>query len=418
MACGTGTRAQAPEPYLTPEPRRGDPRRGLFRHYGLPRGTVALATVVVGLLVAVAIAGPALATTTDYYPPFTSGFTDWGDYPCTLCGSDNLYADSSNPTTGQNYVSVNTSGGFAESSGLWAEAGIDSPVFSFGETVSGSVFVNWTLTWSAQQSNFCFPPSGSTSVDTIYVETNIKDTTSGTYVYDGDVKTTIYSVSIGCPLLLWSGTGRNQAVDIKLAGVSFTAGNDYLIYSYVYASVAAAAVGVAEGAAEANIGVGGDLGTLDSFAISIPSSGGGGGGGGCVSAGTPILTPEGYMPIQDLKPGAQVEEYNFSSKRLVTGSLVSANKTTTQSLTFIDGGMLAPTPTDQPIYVHNSTFTGWLANPDNLQLGDQLFDPVTGQWVNVTSIETTSSDATVYDVVTTGFNNFVADGILLDIKAN
>jgi hypothetical protein len=59
-------------------------------------------------------------------------------------------------------------------------------------------------------------------------------------------------------------------------------------------------------------------------------SGGGGGGcgtncGGCVNVGTPILTPSGYVSVQDLQPGAAVLEYNFSTSSLVQGRLLFAN---------------------------------------------------------------------------------------------
>jgi hypothetical protein len=74
------------------------------------------------------------------------------------------------------------------------------------------------------------------------------------------------------------------------------------------------------------------------------------------------------------------------------------------------------TLTDQPIYTRNATFEGWLHNPLNLTYSDQLFDPVTHTWVNVTSMTIVETSAKTYDVVTSGANNFVADGLLLDIK--
>lgn len=144
------------------------------------------------------------------------------------------------------------------------------------------------------------------------------------------------------------------------------------------------------------------------------------GGGGCVAYGTPILAlgRSGwvYTPVQNLKAGATVAEYNLSLGRLVTGTLVSANTTSVGSLVSINEGQLELTPTDQPIFISNATYTGWLHDPQNLTTADFMFDPVTESWVRVTSLKVMSGDFTVYDVVTGGANNFVANGALLDIK--
>lgn len=140
------------------------------------------------------------------------------------------------------------------------------------------------------------------------------------------------------------------------------------------------------------------------------------GGGGCVGYGTPILTPNGYVPVQQLRPGDIVEEFNFSSLHLTRGSLVSANSTPASQLIDVNRGLLYLTPTDQPIYIQNRTFLGWLNDPRNLTVVDSIFDPITLSWIPVTNVTLLDHKGTVYDVVTSGFNNFVADGALLDIK--
>ncbi|MGA7476719.1 MAG: Hint domain-containing protein [Thermoplasmata archaeon] len=143
---------------------------------------------------------------------------------------------------------------------------------------------------------------------------------------------------------------------------------------------------------------------------------GGGGGGGCVAYGTPILTPTGYVPVQNLKPGHAVEEYDFSSRSLVQGTFTSGNITHVNQAVNINNGWLALTPTDQPIFIKNSTFSGWLHDPQNLTTADSIFDPVTQTWIHVTSVKLVDLQATVYDVVTTYANNFVANGALLNRK--
>ena len=82
----------------------------------------------------------------------------------------------------------------------------------------------------------------------------------------------------------------------------------------------------------------------------------------------------------------------------------------------MNGNLLSLTPTDQPIYIRNDSFQGWLRDPQNLTVGDLLFDPTSMSWIEVTSTRVVAADTTVFDVVTNGFNDFVANGVLLDMK--
>jgi len=149
------------------------------------------------------------------------------------------------------------------------------------------------------------------------------------------------------------------------------------------------------------------------FSLTDP---GGGGGGGCVAYGTPILTPQGYVPVQKLERGAPVVEFNFTTQTLTGGVLQWANKTRVTSLVDIDNGRLFLTPTDQPIFIRNSTFMGWLRDPKNLTEGDYTWNPINDSWVLVTNVSIVQQQTFVYDVVTSGLNNFVANGFLLDQK--
>jgi len=128
------------------------------------------------------------------------------------------------------------------------------------------------------------------------------------------------------------------------------------------------------------------------------------------------LTPTAYVPIQKLPPGASVEEYNFLSQQLESGTLVSANSTNVSELTEINRGLLFVTPTDQPVFIRNATFEGWLHDPQNLTVADSLFDPVTQGWIQITNVQFVHHHTTVFDVSTSGDNNFVANGALLDKK--
>lgn len=145
--------------------------------------------------------------------------------------------------------------------------------------------------------------------------------------------------------------------------------------------------------------------------------GGGGGnlGAGCVANGTSILTPSGYVPVQTLSPGESVEEYDLSSSELVVGTVRWDNSTTVGEEIQVNGGWLNLTAIDQPVYIKNSTsgYTGWLNDPRNLTTADSIYDPVNNSWIPVTCVNLVNSVATVYDVVTSGQQDFIASGGLM-----
>jgi hypothetical protein len=147
-----------------------------------------------------------------------------------------------------------------------------------------------------------------------------------------------------------------------------------------------------------------------------PPPHGPGGGGGCVAWGTLIQTPNGSVPVQSLALGQTVLGYDIKTHRIIFEKLVSANSTSESSILVINHGLLRVTQTDQPIYMRNSTYLGWLKDPKDLNIGDEVFDVMTGNWIIVSAIHTLIQRTIVYDVVTNGLNNFVADGILLDMK--
>ena len=143
---------------------------------------------------------------------------------------------------------------------------------------------------------------------------------------------------------------------------------------------------------------------------------GGGGGGGCVAFGTLISTPTGSHLIQSLRVGETVVGFNLSSGKLVNLTLTGLNSTISRPLVSINNGSLILTATDQPVYVWNLTFEGWVLNPENLTAGDYLFSPLNGTWTPIYSVQVLHHPTRVYDVVTSGVNDFIANGFLLDKK--
>ncbi len=141
------------------------------------------------------------------------------------------------------------------------------------------------------------------------------------------------------------------------------------------------------------------------------------GGGGCVAAGSPILTAKsGYVSVQKLKVGQTVVGYDFSLAKLVNETLLGNNETEVSSIVSINQGWLRVTSTDQPIYVLNGTWAGWVHDPLSLFVGEEIFDPISVSWTEITNIAVLNGKFAVYDVVTSGPNDFVDSGGLLDRK--
>jgi len=101
---------------------------------------------------------------------------------------------------------------------------------------------------------------------------------------------------------------------------------------------------------------------------------------------------------------------------MTQGTFLSANVTHVHAIVNVNHGELRLTATDQPVYVRNATFTGWLRDPQNLTTADHLFDPVNGSWIQIWSVTLQKVGVDVYDVVTSGANNYIANGVLLDQK--
>ncbi len=108
--------------------------------------------------------------------------------------------------------------------------------------------------------------------------------------------------------------------------------------------------------------------------------------------------------------------YDFQQGRLVPLELLTNKMSWANSVISINDGALVLTKTDQPIYVKNSTFVGWVRDPQDLKVGEFIFNAVQGNWVPITSIQSLQERIRVYDVVTVGPNNFIANGYLLDFK--
>ena len=141
--------------------------------------------------------------------------------------------------------------------------------------------------------------------------------------------------------------------------------------------------------------------------------------GGCVLKGTKILLAYGKhtKTVQKLKIGDQIKGYNVSSGEITAVQVTNIKMSIVPSILNINEGLLKTTLLDQPIYMRNSSYTGWLQDPINLKVGDEIFHVPNQQWIKIGCLETeVGKRFEVYEVTTDPLNVFVGNGILLDAK--
>jgi hypothetical protein len=134
---------------------------------------------------------------------------------------------------------------------------------------------------------------------------------------------------------------------------------------------------------------------------------------GCVLAGTRILMANGKMePVQSVKPGDEIMGYDVQTGTFVVENVTSNNCTTVNEVLSINDGLLCVTPTDQPIY----TEYGWVKDPQDLQIGWRIYDPVNNSWTTIKNLKKLNGHFNVYDLRATTPDTFIGNGILLDRK--
>src|SRR5208282_1765696 len=109
----------------------------------------------------------------------------------------------------------------------------------------------------------------------------------------------------------------------------------------------------------------------------------------------------------DLVAGQSILEYNIGAGKFFVGTFLSAAVTDVSHVLSINRGELVVTLTDQPIWIRNITFEGWLHDPQNLTKGDFLFDPLTDVWIPVHSLQILNQSTHVFDVQTSVANDYI-----------
>jgi hypothetical protein len=132
-----------------------------------------------------------------------------------------------------------------------------------------------------------------------------------------------------------------------------------------------------------------------------------------VVLGSTILTTGGPTPAQHVGPGMSLFEFAAPSGQVTSGTVVSVARSTVVSVISVNHGWLMGTATNLPVYVRNGNFTGWLSDLQSLAVGEQLFSPTLHGWILVSSVQIVHASVTVIDLQTTGPNDFVANGVLV-----
>ncbi|MEL6401879.1 MAG: Hint domain-containing protein [Cyanobacteria bacterium J06626_4] len=140
--------------------------------------------------------------------------------------------------------------------------------------------------------------------------------------------------------------------------------------------------------------------------------GGGGGGGGCFASNTSILTPAGYKPISQLKPGSQVIGYNLSQHQSEIGT-VGALQEVAATEYYIINDAIKVTGT-HPFYVLTSEAIKQV-EVRQLKIGDQLLGKESN--LRISSLQHFDEPITVYNLISvTPDHNFYAGDFLVHNK--
>ena len=122
-----------------------------------------------------------------------------------------------------------------------------------------------------------------------------------------------------------------------------------------------------------------------------------------------------YHYIQMLKRGDMLVSYNPATHELYPDPVQKVISYTVNKEYIINGNI--GTDGAQKVFVLNSTSnTGSWVSVSNISVGDRIFNPYNNTYITVRSIviKYVPNGFTVYDVIGTLSNDFVADGMLSD----
>lgn len=115
---------------------------------------------------------------------------------------------------------------------------------------------------------------------------------------------------------------------------------------------------------------------------------------------------------ESVKPGAVIQSYDFMTHSIVP-SVVSSVLTLTATNKYTFNNALN-VDSNEIMYIN-----GRWARASSAKVGDSLFDPLTNSNITITSLQITdyTTPQIVYDFVGSPFNNYIADGYLIDVAS-
>jgi hypothetical protein len=114
------------------------------------------------------------------------------------------------------------------------------------------------------------------------------------------------------------------------------------------------------------------------------------------------------IPIQDLQPGQVFMSYDLGTHTLYPNIVEKVLTFTVHGEWIVNG---VGTDAVEVFYTRN----GWM-QPDQIHIGDQIFNGLTGTWDTITSLLFANKTVTVYDFIgTSGNSELVAAGYLADV---
>ena len=139
---------------------------------------------------------------------------------------------------------------------------------------------------------------------------------------------------------------------------------------------------------------------------------------GCFVAGTPIITPQGSIPIEQIQVGQVITAFDPSSGRITTDRVSQLHRTEelrrVETLEFSNGQTLTSTP-EHPFY---SVDRGDYVIAAELNLGEEVYVLKDGQLSAVRLMDRTRNEALqrIYNFEAERFHNYFSNGILVHNK--
>lgn len=222
---------------------------------------------------------------------------------------------------------------------------------------------------------------------------------------------------IGVIALLYAGVTYGSGSSASMGYVQYNAATNYDINTFVMESSSQYTLTNGYTGYVPMMGV-----EVDAYQPSSSS-----GGGGCVLSGTEITLANGTLvPVQDLHTGMKTLSYDTVNGSLIQSTVTSVTETNVSHVLEINKNIYISGMGDQPVYVKLQNGTTEWQILGKLNYNMSIFDPSNNTWIPITSITMHNGNFSVYDVNTARqfisnghtevFNDYIANGILVDIK--